>query len=133
MRLRVGGWSVRVGGYKLSVGSSRLMIEGWMFIGRGVREDSLDGRVLDSSGLYVWLSFCVFVCVSGKPTLSAREFFGVFGNMPQIWEKVGAVPAKTSKTLSSKARWPGIWMYADGVFGIFLAPNALPGDAVRFF
>ena len=26
------------------------MIEGWMFIGRGVREDSLDGRVLDSSG-----------------------------------------------------------------------------------
>ena len=50
MRLRVGGWSVRVGGYKLSVGSSRLMIEGWIFIGRGVREDSLDGRVLDSSG-----------------------------------------------------------------------------------
>ena len=51
LRLRVGGWSVRVGGYKLSVGGSRLMIEGWMFIGRGVREDSLDGRVLDSSGL----------------------------------------------------------------------------------
>ena len=51
MRLRVGGWSVRVGGYKLSVGGSRLMIEGWMFIGRGVKENSLDGRVLDSSGI----------------------------------------------------------------------------------
>ena len=50
LRLRDGGWSVRVGGYKLSVGGSRLMIEGWMFIGRGVRKDSLDGRVLDSSG-----------------------------------------------------------------------------------
>ena len=45
-----GGWSVRVRGYNLSVGGSSLMIEGWMFIGRGVREDSLDGRVLDSSG-----------------------------------------------------------------------------------
>ena len=29
------------------------------------------------------------------------------GNKPQSWEKLGAVPAKTSKTLSSKARWPG--------------------------
>ena len=28
-------------------------------------------------------------------------------NKPQSWEKLGAVPAKTSKTLSSKARWPG--------------------------
>ena len=26
------------------------MIEGWMFIGREVKENSLDGRVLDSSG-----------------------------------------------------------------------------------
>ena len=51
MRLRVGGWSVRVRGYNLSVGGSSLMIEGKMFIGRGVREDSLDGRVLDSSGV----------------------------------------------------------------------------------
>ena len=57
MRLRVGGWSVRVGGYKLSVGGSRLMIAGWMFIGRGVREDSLDGRVLDSSGFEFFVLF----------------------------------------------------------------------------
>ena len=49
--LRVGGWRVTVGrGYKLSVGGSRLMSEGWMFIGRSVKAASLAGRVLDSSG-----------------------------------------------------------------------------------
>ena len=56
MRLRVGGWSVRVRGYNLSVGGSSLMIEGKMFIGRGVREDSLDGRVLDSSGFLIMMA-----------------------------------------------------------------------------
>jgi len=48
-----------------------------------------------------------------RSRLWAREnFFSKFfsthlGTTPQSWEKLGAVPAKTSKTLSSKARWPG--------------------------
>ena len=36
------------------------------------------------------------------------EFPEYLGSVPQSLEKLGAVPAKTSKTLSSKARWPGI-------------------------
>ena len=36
-----------------------------------------------------------------------QKFPTDLGSVPQIWEKLGAVPAKTSKTLSSKARWPG--------------------------
>ena len=36
------------------------------------------------------------------------------GTEPQIWEKYGAVPAKASKTLSSKARWPGNHWKAGG-------------------
>ena len=66
MRLRVGGWSVRVIGYNLSVGGSSLMIEGWMFIGRGVREDSLDGRVLDSSGLMELDSLIIFLLFASR-------------------------------------------------------------------
>ena len=46
-----------------------------------------------------------------KARRSAPEFRPIpdtFGSKPQCWERLGAVPAKTSKTLSSKARWPGI-------------------------
>ena len=53
------------------------MIEGWMFMGRGVKEDSLDGRVLDSSGFLCswgvsgWLSE-VSICVPGGPRRSGE-------------------------------------------------------------
>ena len=42
-----------------------------------------------------------------KRRADPRQNSDTFGNKPQSWEKLGAVPAKTSKTLSSKARWPG--------------------------
>ena len=70
----------------------------WDALGRSRKPwDSL-GR-LDVLGLSFAASF--------EATLAAPEFPTDLGNMPQIWEKLGAVPAKTSKTLSSKARWRG--------------------------
>ena len=41
------------------------------------------------------------------PRQNSDTFPNHFGTKPQSGEKLGAVPAKTSKTLSSRARWPG--------------------------
>ena len=52
------------------------------------------------------------------PPQGAPEFPPIPGHRPQRSEKVGAVPAKTSKTLSSKARWPGNVITRSGVGGL---------------